>query len=77
MVKSIAMTISTENLFRPCQLGQSVDSLITCVGPRGFRDLGGGERLCIFRELRSTGSYTRGAGEQAHSFGDSGSPAKK
>ena len=31
----------------------------------------------IFRELGSTGKYFRGAGEQAHSFGDFGSPAKK
>ena len=38
--------------------------------PRGFG-------LFIFRDLRSTGNYFRGAGEQAHSFGDLGSPAKK
>ena len=31
----------------------------------------------IFRDLGSTGNYFRGAGEQAHSFGDLGSPAKK
>ena len=36
-----------------------------------------GEWLFIFRELGSTGNYYRGAGEQAHSFGDLGSPAKK
>ena len=36
-----------------------------------------GEWLFIFRDLRSTGNYFRGAGEQAHSFGDLGSPAKK
>ena len=36
-----------------------------------------GERLFIFRDLGSTGNYFRGAGEQAHSFGDLGSPAKK
>ena len=36
-----------------------------------------GELLFIFRDLRSTGNYFRGAGEQAHSFGDLGSPAKK
>ena len=34
-------------------------------------------RLFIFRDLGSTGNYFRGAGEQAHSFGDLGSPAKK
>ena len=36
-----------------------------------------GEWLFIFRDLGSTGYYFRGAGEQAHSFGDLGSPAKK
>ena len=35
-----------------------------------------GERLFIFRDLRSTGNYFRGAGEKASSFGDLGSPAK-
>ena len=35
------------------------------------------ELLFIFMELGSTGNYLRGAGEQAHSFGDLGSPAKK
>ena len=33
--------------------------------------------LFISRDLRSTGNYFRGAGEQAHSFGDLGSLAKK
>ena len=36
-----------------------------------------GEWLFIFRDLGSTGNYFRGAGEQAHSLGDLGSPAKK
>ena len=36
-----------------------------------------GEWLFIFRELGSTGNYFQGFGEQAHSFGDLGSPAKK
>ena len=36
-----------------------------------------GEWLFIFRELGSTGNYFQGSGEQAHSFGDLGSPAKK
>ena len=35
------------------------------------------EELFIFRELVSTGYYFRGVGEQAHSFGGLGSPAKK
>ena len=36
-----------------------------------------GEGLFIFRELGSTTNYFRGAGEQAHTFGDLGSTAKK
>ena len=36
-----------------------------------------GEGLFIFRELGSTANYLRGAGEQAHIFGDVGSTAKK
>ena len=36
-----------------------------------------GEGLFIFRELGSTAEYFRGAGEQAHTFGDLGSTAKK
>ena len=36
-----------------------------------------GEWLIIFRDLGRTGNYFRGSGEQAHSFGDLGSPAKK
>ena len=39
-------------------------------GPRGF-----GENGYLFSV--TTGSYFRGAGEQAHSSGDLGSPAKK
>ena len=36
-----------------------------------------GEWIFIFWDLGSTGNYFRGAGEQAQSFGDLGSPAKK
>ena len=36
-----------------------------------------GEGLFIFRELGSTANYLRGAGEQAYTFGDLGSTAKK
>ena len=36
-----------------------------------------GERLFHFRELGSLGNYFRAAGEQAHSFGDLGSPVHK
>ena len=45
-------------------------------GPPGVLGIWG-EWLFIFRDLGSTGNYFRGAGEQAHSFGDLGSPAKK
>ena len=44
-------------------------------GPRGFGIWG--EWLFIFRELESTGNYFQGFGEQAHSFGYLGRPAKK
>ena len=46
------------------------------LGPQGVLGIWG-EWLFIFRDLGSTGNYFRGAGEQAHSFGDLGSPAKK
>ena len=46
------------------------------LGPPGVLGIWG-EWLFIFRDLGSTGYYFRGAGEQAHSFGDLGSPAKK
>ena len=45
------------------------------IWPPGFWGIWG-EWLCIFRELGSTGNYFRGAGEQAHNFGDFGSSAK-
>ena len=46
------------------------------VGPPGVLGIWG-EWLFIFRDLWSTGNYFWGSGEQAHSFGDLGSPAKK
>ena len=46
------------------------------VGPPGVLGIWG-EWLFIFRDLGSTGNYFRGSGEQAHSFGDLWSPAKK
>ena len=45
-------------------------------GPPGVLGIWG-EGLFIFRELGSTANYFRGAGEQAHTFGDLGSTAKK
>ena len=46
------------------------------VGPQGVLGICG-EWPFIFRELGSTGNCFRGAGEQAHSFGDLWSPANK
>ena len=46
------------------------------LGPPGVLGIWG-EWLYIFRDLGSTGNYLRGAGEQAHSFGDLESPPKK
>ena len=46
-------------------------------GPQGFWGSGENGYIYIFRDLGSTGNYLRGAGEQAHSFGDLGSPAEK
>ena len=48
----------------------------TGVGPPGVLGIWG-EWLIIFRELGSTGNYLQGFREQAHSFGDLGSPVKK
>ena len=45
-------------------------------GPSGVLGICG-EWLFIFRELGSTGNYFRGSREQAHIFGDLGSPSKK
>ena len=39
------------------------------LGPQGVLGIWE-ERLFIFRELRRTGTYFRGAGVQGHSFGD-------
>ena len=45
------------------------------LGAQGFQVSG---RMAIyFRELESTGNYLQGFGEQAHSLGDLGSPAKR
>ena len=49
---------------------------IRCGAPPGVLGILG-EGLFIFRELGSTANYFRGAGEQAHIFGDLGSTAKK
>ena len=46
------------------------------LGPPGVLGIWGVGQF-IFRELGSTVNYFRGAGEQAHTFGDLGSTAKK
>ena len=46
------------------------------LGPPGVWGIWG-EWLFMFRDLGSTGNYFKGAGEQAQSFWDLGSPAKK
>ena len=43
--------------------------------PRGFGDLG--RMAFYFQGAGSTGNYFQEFGEQTHSFGDIGSPAKK
>ena len=55
---------------------KSKKTYITCGAPPGVLGIWG-EGLFIFRELGSTANYFRGAGEQAHIFGDLGSTAKK
>ena len=65
--------------FHQCDILTSVDSdkpVQPPLGPPGVLGIWG-EWLFIFRDLGSTGNYFRGAGEQAHSFADLGSPAKK
>ena len=49
---------------------------VSDLGPPGVFGIWG-EWLFIVRELGSTGNYFQGFGEQAHSFGDLGSSAKK
>ena len=63
----------------PTGRGQLVKMLIALEPHRWApRGLGGLRRISIFfRDLGSTVNYFRGSGEQAHSFGDLGSPAKK
>ena len=62
-------------VLRPAQKLQVWNSYIPG-GPSGVLGIWG-EWLFIFRDLGSTGIYFRGFGEQAHSFGDLGSPGKR
>ena len=50
--------------------------ILEMIGPPGALGIWG-EWLFIFRELGSTGSYFRGAKEQAHNFGDLAKKQKK
>ena len=50
--------------------------MIVSFGPTGVLGIWE-EGLFVFRELGSTGNYFRGAEEQAHNFGDLGSPGQK
>ena len=56
--------------------GSNLIGVTALWGPPGVLGILG-EWLFIFRDLGSTGYYFRGAGEQAHSLGDLGSPPKK
>ena len=63
-------------ILQPCQ-GPTVETdFLYNIGPPGILGIWG-EGLFIFRELGSTANYFRGATEQAHTFGDLGSTAKK
>ena len=49
---------------------------VSDMGPPGVLGMWG-EWIFIFRELGRTGHYFQAFGEQVHSFGDLGIPAKK
>ena len=64
----------------PICLHQTRASLFThksCMCPASTGTPTLGEGLFIFRDLGSIVYYFQGSGEQAHSFGDSGSPTVK
>ena len=66
------LKITSLRNIKPCHYGSLLFIVQDITGPpRGF------EWLIIFRELESTGNYFQVFGEQAHSFGDLGSPANK
>ena len=68
----IRPSFKQENFMSRC----CINFTILFLGPPGVLGIWG-EGLFIFRELGSTANYFRGAGEQAHTFGDLGSTAKK
>ena len=59
-----------------CAELQEPSLLVYTIGAPGVLGIWG-EWLFIFRELGSTGNYFRETREQAHNFGDLGSPTKK
>ena len=83
---------SLDRLIKTLELGREayiinmcalIDFVLECCipidwqdGPPGVWGISG-EGLFILRELGSTANYCMGAGEQAHTFGDLGSTAKK
>ena len=71
-------SLNFEQYLKQTQSRRSLHAITRCTllgAPWALRIWG--EWLFIFRDLGSTGNYFRGAGEQVHSFGDLGSPAKK
>ena len=60
------MIIFVTSSYKPmlCRLAEAI-----LMGPPWVLGIWG-EGLFIFRELGSTANYFRGAGEQAHTFGD-------
>ena len=70
---------ASDGMAHDCRSDLSNTAAVSMGPPRGPPGVLGiwGEGLFIFRELGSTANYFRGAGEQAHIFGDLGSTAKK
>ena len=70
------MYIDYPSLQRTANLSIDLFIYLSNLGAPGVLGiLGGG--LFIFRKLGSTANYFRGAGEQAHIFGNLGSTAKR
>ena len=67
---------NTNNLPTRSRASPDAHNRATIGAPPGVLGIWG-EGLFIFRELGSTANYFRGAAEQAYTFGDLGSTAKK
>ena len=73
-IRLIMSDLNCSSTFLVCSMSLKISTIIG----GATRGLGiWGEWLFIFRELGSTGNYFHGFREQAHSFGDLGSPANK